>query len=200
MIAPRAIIDLDALRHNLRCARTFAPDTSLVAVIKANAYGHGGLAAALALEDSADALGVARVAEGLELREAGVSKRIVVLEGFADRAELQAADRLELDLAVHHPAQLALLEDYPARDSLVCWLKIDSGMHRIGFPPGKAAETFHALTGMPCVRSVAAVMTHLASADDIEDPTTERQLARFDAVAAGLGKDEIGRASCRERV
>ena len=114
----RAIINLDNLTHNMGLLQELSGTRPMWPAIKANAYGHGGLAAALALENSVDALGVARVPEGAGLRERGVSKRIVVLEGFADRGELEAADRLELDLAIHHPAQLALLEDYPARDSV----------------------------------------------------------------------------------
>ncbi len=187
MSPPCALIDLDALRHNLGRAKSYAPGTRVMAVIKADAYGHGAVDAARALQGAADALGVARVDEGAALRRAGIGGRIVVLEGFNDADELAAADGLDLDVAIHHPAQLALLEGYAARRGLTCWLKVDSGMHRLGVPAGDAAAIHRTLARLPGVRRVEALMTHLASADDPDDPATGRQLARFDPLAAELG-------------
>ncbi len=184
--APRtawARIDLAALQHNLQIARQHAPASRLWAVIKADAYGHGALPVAAAIAAQADGLAVARVSEALALRAAGHQQPLLVLAGAVDGDELAAASRYRLQLAVHDHSQLALLR--AAQAPLPgCWLKVDSGMHRLGFAPAEAAA-IHAelgqLTGLP-----VGLMSHFACADDPADSATNRQLDCFAAATAGL--------------
>jgi alanine racemase len=178
-------IDTGALRHNLEVVRRLAPNSRVMAVIKANAYGHGLLAAARAL-DSADAFAVARLGEALALREAGIKTRIVLLEGVMDREQLEAAAAADLELVVHSPEQLELLGAAPAGARFKVWLKLDSGMNRLGFKGDAFQEAHAALSSMPSVQAPIHLCTHLASADLPELPTTAEQLMVFTASTRSL--------------
>jgi alanine racemase len=149
-----------------------------MAVVKANAYGHG-LVQIARLLDGVDALAVARVSEGVELRAAGVEQRIVVLEGCGNSAELAAAVQYQLDVVVHDPSHFVLLASVAEQNVLDVWIKLDTGMGRLGFNPGDLAECRAQLDKTPVVRSAARIMTHLASADDPDDPMTMEQVRRF---------------------
>jgi alanine racemase len=156
-----------------------------MAVIKANAYGHGLVAVARAL-DSADAFAVARVDEGLTLRQAGVLTRTVLLEGVFDRAQLEAAAVAGFELVVHTAEQIELLRAAPRGVTFTVWLKLDTGMNRLGFK-GPAFEAAHeALRDLPAVRAPVNLFTHLSSADTPETDVTAEQLARFSAMTAFL--------------
>lgn len=183
---PHVVINLDALRHNLACARAAAPRSRVMAVIKANGYGHGLLRVAAALRD-ADALAVARVGEGVQLRDAGSRMRIVVLEGCFDERELAEAAGRHLDLVFHQPDQLRLLQLASLPRAPRCWLKVDSGMHRLGFDLGVAADAYAALVEAAPGVERPGLMTHLANADDLADPYTRHQLAGFGPLGARLG-------------
>ena len=176
----RAVIRLAALRHNLSVIRDAAPDARVMAVVKANAYGHGLLPVAQNLED-ADAFAVARLNEGVGLRDAGIRKPVVLLEGVTSTEELAIAAGQAFELVVHDRAQLELLDAHPGAATTV-WLKFDTGMNRLGFRPGDAAELIARLRGSPAVGELR-LMTHLADADDPDSPSTPKQLERFRAVA-----------------
>jgi alanine racemase len=180
-----ATIDTDALRHNLQVIRQWAPRSRVMAVIKANAYGHGLVATARALE-SADAFAVARVDEGLTLRQAGVQTRTVLLEGVFDREQLEAAAAAGFELVVHTPEQIHLLREAPAGVRFNVWLKLDTGMNRLGFKGSAFNEALAALDALPAVQSPVNLFTHLSSADDPDLPTTADQLSRFNAATASL--------------
>jgi len=187
-----ATIDIGALRNNLEVVRRLAPKSRVMAVIKANAYGHGLLAAARAL-GSADALAVARLSEALALREAGIKSPVVLLEGVLDREQLEAAATADLELVVHCAEQLELLKAAPAGVRFKIWLKLDSGMNRLGFK-GDAFHSAHAaLSVLPCVQAPFNLCTHLSSADLPELPTTAEQLMVFGAATRALpGERSIG--------
>ena len=185
-MGPEALIDLDALRHNLQVARDSAPDSRVVAVIKANAYGHGMERAAAAL-DQADMFGVARVEEGVRLREAGVEKPLLVLEGCFSDGELAAAEQHRLQLAVAEPEQLERLQRARLQRPVHCWLKVDTGMHRLGIPREHAAAAFADLEAAPAVADKLRLMTHLACADDPDAGYTDTQLHRFTPLARAFG-------------
>ena len=178
-------IDLGALKNNLAVLRRLAPKSRVMAVIKANAYGHGLVAVARALA-SADALAVARLGEALNLREAGIKTPIVLLEGVLDREQLVAAAAADLELVVHSAEQVQLLKEAPAGVRFKVWLKLDSGMNRLGFK----SDAFHAahavLSALPCVRAPFNLFTHLSSADSPELPTTAEQLMVFGAATRAL--------------
>jgi len=187
----RAVIDLRALRANLQRARHRAPGSRMMAVVKANAYGHGLLRVAHAIGESgregagADAFGVACMSEALALRADGVGARVVLLEGVPDGAELELAARRSFEIVVHHDEQVTLLERAGGSAPVRVWVKLDTGMHRLGFPPERARELHARLTRCGAVREVAW-MTHLACADDRRNDATPRQLDRFRAALGDL--------------
>lgn len=185
-MGPEALIDLAALRHNLQQARLAAPDCRTIAVIKANGYGHGMLRVAAAL-DTAEAFAVARVEEGLVLRRAGISKPILVLAGCFDAAELSSAAEYGLELGVNQRRQIELLEQAELSTAVRCWLKIDTGMHRLGVAVSAAREAFQRLGNCRNVAPPLRLMTHLANADDTENDSASRQLEAFLPLVAECG-------------
>jgi len=181
----RARIDSAALRANLRAVRARAPHSRVMAVVKANAYGHGLVPAALALAD-ADAFAVARLEEAVTLRDHGLRRRMVLLEGVFDAAQLAQAAQLELDLVVHQWVQIALLEAFRAPRPLSLWLKVDTGMNRLGFRPEEFRAAWQRLRQLQPAPSELRVMTHLACADDPDDGASAEQLQRLQPLVAGL--------------
>jgi alanine racemase len=180
-----ATVDSGALRHNLSVVRQWAPKSRVMAVIKANAYGHGLVAVARALE-SADAFAVARVDEGLTLRLAGIKAPTVLLEGVFDREQLDAAAGANFELVVHTPEQIELLRTAAAGTRFKVWLKLDSGMNRLGFKGAAFGAAHAALSALGSVRLPVNLFTHLASADLPELSTTSEQLALFAAATGSL--------------
>lgn len=183
--AARAVIDLDALRYNLQRAHTADPDAKQFAVIKADGYGHGLIPVAKALlggEVKADGFAVASLEEAVQLREAGISQPILLLEGFFHAEELPEIQRHNLEIVVHHERQLSALESLTvdvADSQLMVWLKVDTGMHRLGFATEDVSEAWQRLAECAVVKQPPRLMTHLACADDFEHPATLQQLARF---------------------
>ena len=180
-----AIVDTAAFVANYRYAKSLAPRARALALVKANAYGHGAVTLARALAAEADAFGVACSEEAMELRESGIDNPIVLLEGVFEPAEIANAAMHQFTLVVHSPLQLDwLLAAHPARP-LDVWLKVDSGMHRLGFEPGELAEAYARLDASPNVGKIV-LMSHLASADDTTSTTTTDQLARFHQAIRGI--------------
>ena len=182
----RALIDTAALRHNLGTIRAYAPGSKVMAVIKANAYGHGLVATARALSD-ADAFGVARLEEGLELRAAGVSSPVVLLEGVFSAEQLAEAARNQFELVVHDLRQLELLEAHRGAERFVIWIKMDTGMNRLGFRPEEFAPALARARALVVPAKEIRVMTHLARADELGEPMTSSQIARFRSALADAG-------------
>lgn len=182
-----AEIDLDALRHNYRLACECAPESRSVAVIKADAYGHGAVACARALEDIAPAFAVACIEEAVTLREGGITAPIVLLEGIFTADELALVDELGLWMAVHSDWQVeALLAHRPARPIPV-WVKVDSGMHRLGFSPERVEAVWQRLSTAAEHARDLHLMSHFATADLEDIGYFERQMARLDSLAQRLG-------------
>jgi len=192
----RARIDLQALSHNFSVARAAAPNSRIMAVIKANAYGHGAVPVSRALPDT-DAFAVASVEEALQLRQAGIRQDIVLLEGVFEPAELEVAVAHRLQLVVHNPEQLGWLEAFRCDASLRLWLKLNTGMNRLGFPLADALSVWQRLQRLPCVQSDGVRwMSHLACADEPDNPATGRQLGSF---VETLQLAESGRGRAAER-
>ena len=181
----RARIESAALRANLQAIRARAPGSRVMAVVKANAYGHGLVPTALALAD-ADAFAVARLEEAVALRDAGSKRRIVLLEGVLDAAQLAQASQLELDLVVHQPLQIALLEAFRGPQPFPLWLKVDTGMNRLGFRPQEFRAAWERLRNLRPAPLQLRVLTHLACADEADGSYTAEQLARLQPLIAGL--------------
>lgn len=180
----RTLIDLDALRHNYRIARACHGGRAL-AVVKADAYGHGAIACARALEAEADGFAVACIEEAESLRAAGIRAPILLLEGIFEAAELPRVDALGLWMVIHHDEQLRMLAGYQPQRPIPVWLKLDSGMHRAGFAPERARVLFEALQASGKAGEIT-LMTHFARADEPDVETTRAQFARFRAAVAGL--------------
>ncbi len=183
----RAVIDSSALRANLAAVRRTAPRSRILAIVKANAYGHDLVSTAAALAD-ADAFGVARLDEGLALRAAGVKSEIVLLEGVFDAEQTAAAAANDFELVVHNPQQLALLAEWRDARRFTVWLKVDTGMNRLGFRADEFGPAFRKASACQAVAKLR-LLTHLANADVASDSTTSEQLQLFDAVTSGLNHE-----------
>lgn len=181
----RVVIDLDAARANLRRVRVLAPKSKVMAVIKADAYGHGLTRMARAFA-GADAFGVACFEEAVQLREAGIRHRIVLLEGVFDAAELSGVRTHRLDIVVHSLAQLEMLERAAPGAPIPVWLKIDTGMHRLGLPLKQVPGAWQRLQVCGAVAQPLTLMTHLASAQQRGDHSVPRQLRNFESATAAL--------------
>lgn len=172
----QAVIHLSACRHNLSVAKQAAPDSKLIAIIKANAYGHGMLNIAKALIN-ADSFGVARIDEAVELRKANITQPILLLEGFFSEAELSLVRQYKLDSVIHSEEQLQLLEQF-AGEKITVVIKVDSGMHRLGFAPDKVKDVFQRLQQCDVYQAIK-YMTHFSNADDKNDDKTLKQIDVF---------------------
>jgi alanine racemase len=193
--AAYAEINLDAVRHNLLKVRSCAPQAKVMAVIKANAYGHGLLRIAEAL-DNVDAFAVARVDEGVCLRKAGIKHRIAVLQGFANAEELQCLIDYQLEAIVHSRHQLDLVESWQGHDTLPVWLKIDTGMNRLGFKVKEVEHVYQRLDECGAIKKPINLITHLACADDKASAFTLQQIKLFnDLVAPYGGERSIGNSA-----
>ena len=177
----RALIDAGALRHNLAVVRALiskrAPDCRVMAVIKSNAYGHGMATVSRAIAERVDAFAVATLREGIDCRAANPSLPVTVLSGLDAPSSLDLCSRYRLEPVVHTPAHLQWVEAYRGAP-LTLWLKIDTGMNRLGIAPGEVAD---AVARLGCSKQVEGIrlMSHLANADDPEDNYTDTQLRRF---------------------
>jgi alanine racemase len=171
-----ATIDLDALRHNLALAKRKAPQSKIMAVVKANAYGHGLLNVAPGLS-ATDGYAVLGINEAILLREAGYLQTIKLLEGVFDASELSLVAQYGLSVVVHHQEQIEMLESVSLSRAVEVFLKMNSGMNRLGFTPKSylsAAERLAANTNIGNI----VMMTHFATAD--EDAGINEALLCFD--------------------
>ena len=174
-----ATIRLGALRRNLARVRQLAGKARVMAVVKADGYGHGLERVARALGD-ADAFGVAALGDGLRLRATGTTKRIVVLSGPDEAGDIAEFRRLQLDAVIHHESQLAWLEADRDAGPLRVWLKIDTGMHRLGFAPDLARAAHARLRALANIDPDIVWMTHFAASDEFDNTLTIHQIAAFD--------------------
>lgn len=191
-----ATIDSQALRHNIQLIKSFAPNQKLLAMIKANAYGQGLLPAASTLADMVDGFGVARLREALEIQETGYTGKIVLIEGFFDREELLKALSRKFDAVIHNIEQLELLEQvanewneeqkkgFWTRKTKIyfpihIWLKIDTGMHRLGIHPEQVDLFVERLKNCSLVNSISFV-SHFSRADELDCRYTEKQIDVFE--------------------
>jgi alanine racemase len=185
----QALIDLSALKHNLQCVKTLAPQQSVLAMIKADAYGHGLVRVARAL-NKADAFGIACLDEAAILREHHFAQPLVLMSGVASTIELDRALNFECGIVVHHPNQLKVLQKHILKNRLQVWLKIDTGMHRLGVAPEEIEHVYKQLQKFPIVKKPLILMTHLASADNLKKKTTQTQLDYFQQLTTGLVGDK----------
>ncbi|QZX83296.1 alanine racemase [Metapseudomonas otitidis] len=180
----RALIDLEALRHNYRLARE-ASGARALAVVKADAYGHGAVRCARALEAEADGFAVACIEEALALREAGIRAPILLLEGFFEADELPLIEQHDFWCVLHAPWQLDAVERATLARPLTFWLKMDSGMHRVGFHPAEFRDAHQRLLASGKAAKVV-LMSHFARADELDSDSCAQQVGVFQQARAGI--------------
>lgn len=178
-----ARINLDSLRHNFRIARERAGGARAMAVVKADGYGHGIERVARALAGETDHYAVACLEEAVALREAGLTQPVLLMQGVHQASDLSLCDAEDFIVVVHHEHQVEWLESGGARPRV--WLKVNSGMNRLGFAPGEVAAVCQRLQRSG-IRATGA-MTHFACADDETSDRTAEQTALFDEATAPLG-------------
>ncbi|MDT8426118.1 MAG: alanine racemase [Methyloprofundus sp.] len=181
-VAAHIELNMAALRHNVLRVRDYAPESKIMAVIKANAYGHGLVRIAQNLSAAVDAFAVARLDEAIRLRESGIQGRILVLQGFTQADEIEALLHYQLDGVVHSEQQVQLLESVALSGALSVFLKIDTGMNRLGIRPEQCSALVLRLQKCHFVHQAIVFMTHFANADDLQDIKTTQQLAVFNEV------------------
>lgn len=175
----RVIFDPQAVRANLQRVRLHAPGRRVMAIVKADGYGHGLVRVARALEN-ADAFGVASIEEAVRLRDAAITQPIVLLEGPFEAQELPEISVHRLESVVHNPVQVRMFAAHP--EPVPLWIKIDTGMHRLGFAPEEVPEV---IAQLDRPGRQLRLMTHFASAHLRGDASVESQMAQFLAVATG---------------
>ena len=183
----RAVIDLQALRHNYQLARE-STGVKALAVIKADAYGHGAVRVAQALQDEADGFAVACIEEALELRAAGIRAPVLLLEGFFEADELALIVEHDFWCVVHSLWQVEAIEQATLARPINVWLKVDSGMHRVGLHPTDFQPAYQRLQATGRVAKIV-LMSHFARADELDSPRSDEQLAIFEAARQGLSNE-----------
>jgi alanine racemase len=182
----QATINLSALRDNLQFAKSLAPQSKTIAVVKANAYGHGLAVVGNALAAEADALAVACIEEALVLRDAGVTLPILLLEGAFEADEIAIATQKNFWLMLACPEAIESVLSTPTQTPLTVWLKIDSGMHRLGIQPEILPISYQRLLDCQHVDNTIVLATHFSCADELDNPSTPEQITLFKKAAAEL--------------
>ncbi len=185
----RIIVHPEAIQHNLNVAKELAPNSKLQSVIKANAYGHGSADTAGIVYEMTDEFAVSCVPEAVVLRDASIDKPINILQGFQNDRDLRIAEQLKLRLTVHDDYQLSLLDNYSSRSGYRFDLniKIDSGMHRLGFQPERAESLYKKLKAHSQVNpDTLIMMTHFSSADELDNDCTSKQIDIFQKACANI--------------
>ncbi|PKG99404.1 alanine racemase [Paraglaciecola sp. MB-3u-78] len=175
----KIIIDLAAIQANCRLAQTLAPHSKTVAVVKADAYGHGAVEVTKALEPQVEMFTVSCLEEALILRENGLKKPILLLEGCFDIGELKIALDNQCEIIVHSRLQLEQLLNTRLKTPLNIWLKIDTGMHRLGILPKEVESIYAKLVESSNVNNIV-LMTHFAHADAVGGAHTAKQISQFE--------------------
>jgi len=183
------VIHTDHIQHNLSCIRKLAPDALLLAMVKANAYGHGAVTVARTVT-GVDAFGVATITEAIELRQAGIQQAIVVMTGFLTADEYQQLIQYQLDVVIHDPFQLEFIQACPVPAGVRFWLKVDTGMHRLGMTPQVFHETYQHLMSLNIPSEQCIAMTHMACADDSESSMSQQQWNQFEQVTHDIASQK----------
>ena len=168
-----------ALKHNIQTIKQKAPNSKIIAVVKANAYGHGVVFVSSAVESLVDCFGVARLEEALKLRSNGITKPILLLEGFFSSKDLPILAVNNIQTVVHSQEQLDALEQAKTPNPVKVWLKIDTGMHRLGVHLDEVDNFYQKLKSLPCVDPNIGFVSHFSRADELTCGYTEKQLSRF---------------------
>lgn len=174
-----AILSTENLLHNLKVIKGQAPQSKVIAMVKANAYGHGLRSVSTRLEKHVDMLGVASIDEALALRKVGIQIPIILAEGVFEPNELLVASTEGFHVVFHEEVQLQWLANLSCPLPIQAWLKIDSGMGRLGFGMDTAFKYFDQLSKSPQIARPIRIMSHFACADDPNNPLNQQQIGTF---------------------
>ena len=174
-----AKISSHALKQNLEIIKQKAPNSKIIAVVKANAYGHGVVFVASTLEQNVDCFGVARLEEALALRSNGITKPILLLEGFFNEQDLPVLAVNNIETIVHNREQLEALKRANLPSPIKVWLKIDTGMHRLGVALDEVDFFYNELKKLPYIQPHLGFVSHFSRADELESNYTQLQISRF---------------------
>lgn len=177
-------INSDALQHNFNCVRKLAPNSRVIAMVKANAYGHG-LETVVNILGETDAFGVASLSEARAIRRTGVKKPIVIMAGFFSAIELEEISRFHSDSVIHLFDQIDILQQVKLPTPVNVWIKINTGMNRLGISPDKIVQAYELLHQSQNVQSVK-FMTHFSDADSPALPKTNEQISLFNQTVKEL--------------
>jgi alanine racemase len=181
-----ANVNLTALQHNCDVIRKTAPRSKILAVVKSNAYGHGIVPVAQAVDSKVDAFGLAWLNEAIRIKESGVTKPLLLLKGVLTQGDLLCANSYGLDMVVHNFHQIELIEKTALHNPFKVWLKIDTGMHRLGFQPQDVAAAYQRLMKHPKIIKPLCLMTHFSDADDTNNAKTAGQIELFNRIVTDL--------------
>lgn len=169
----QAIINLSALQDNYTKMASLAPQSKTIAVIKANAYGHGAVEVAKSLQSIVPAFAVAFIDEAIVLRNAGITLPILILEGPLDKKDFPIAKQHNFWLMLHNSEQVSWLIQQPSYNEKL-WIKVDTGMNRLGFTPDSVKQILEKLTLKQ--KENLVICSHFSSADEINNPKTQTQI------------------------
>lgn len=178
----KIIVEPSALLHNLAQIRRYAPAKKVIAMVKANAYGCGIKTVAPVLDGQVDALGVACIEEALALRSIGINSPCILFQGVFSPDELNVASEYNFSCVIHTPEQLQWLVNTPLKSPIHIWIKVNTGMHRLGFKPHEVNEVLTALKNCKWIHQDFSLLTHMACADEPERVETARQISLFEGI------------------
>lgn len=181
-----AILSTENLLHNLAIIKQHAPGTKVIAMVKANAYGHGLRSVSLRLQKHVDSLGVASIEEALALREVGIKIPITLMEGVFEPDELLVASCQGFQVVFHEQEQLQWLKHSLLPLPLTAWLKIDTGMGRLGITMATAQHAYQQLATNKYIVQPIGIMSHLSCADEYDHAHNQQQIATFTTFIASL--------------
>lgn len=179
----RVDIDTSALLHNVKRVKQCAPGKKIIAMVKANAYGCGLSSVLPVLDSHVDAFGVASIDEAMAIRTMGFSRDCVLFQGVFDPDELPIAASYHFQCVIHQRLQLQWILARPLAKKIKVWVKVDTGMHRLGIAPHEADEFVRALLNCPWVDDEIGLMTHLACADEPTHRSNQQQLEVFNTLS-----------------
>lgn len=182
--SPKASINLSAITHNLSLVKTLAPHSKVMAMVKADGYGHGSIEVASALVE-ADGLAVARLDEALLLRDSGIQQRLLLLSGCLTQEDLQLCARQHIDIVVHTVTAVDMLLSVELARPVNVWLKHNSGMHRLGLSTDDFRRGEKKLKTCSNVKELI-LMTHFSGSDESDHQSINQQISAFNEATAGL--------------
>ncbi|RUR09007.1 alanine racemase [Legionella sp. km772] len=190
------IIDSNALLHNIAKIRALAPGKKLITMVKANAYGCGLNKVVPVLEGQVDALGVACLEEAMSIRAMGMKTQCILFEGVFTSEEWQLVSQQEFPCVIHQQRQLDWLLNTPLPKPVSIWIKVNTGMNRLGFPPSEVSRVIKQLKQCSWVNHALSLMTHLACADQPEREQNQQQISLFNSIElSGVSQRSIANSA-----